>query len=135
MKTATRTALASTAPTSEDLIPAGLEPVFEHRPATRGPRHVAVRRPRAGRPAAAMAYRGHRSTRTPVRCAPQRVDSVEQAQVGYAVLAAAALLSALVVAALIGLAHWRAGLIPETDPAPVPVTAEYRSVPGENFPR
>ncbi|WP_069160112.1 hypothetical protein [Nocardia altamirensis] len=74
-------------------------------------RSVVDRRPRGARPAGALvAYdRGTRtSVRRPVRGAHPG-ELVEQAQVGFAVLAVAALLSALVVAALITLAHLRAG--------------------------
>jgi hypothetical protein len=74
-------------------------------------RSAVDRRPRGARPAGALLEydRGTRtSVRRPVRGAHPG-ELVEQAQVGFAVLAVAALLSALVVAALITLAHLRAG--------------------------
>jgi hypothetical protein len=46
------------------------------------------------------------------------------------VLAVAALLSALVVTALIGLAHLRAGTFDNGGPATVPVVVEYQGVDG-----
>ncbi|MEV5832070.1 hypothetical protein [Nocardia sp. NPDC052112] len=91
------------------------------------------RRPRDGRPGGAVVL----YDRGPVRThalrqarAPHPMERVEQAQVGFAVLAVAALSSALVVTALIGLAHWRAGTFGGDAPATVPAVVEQQSVPG-----
>ncbi|MEU2252066.1 hypothetical protein [Nocardia xishanensis] len=76
-------------------------------------REVADRRPRVSRPGGVDLYR-RGPVRTPAVRRPRGahpVPSVEQAQLGFAVLAVAALLSALVVAGLLGLAHWRAGAV------------------------
>ncbi|MEV4125183.1 hypothetical protein [Nocardia sp. NPDC049707] len=95
-------------------------------------RAVADRRPRDGRPGGAVVLydRGPVRTRALHQAGgPHPMKRVEQAQVGFAVLAVAALLSALVVTALVGLAHWRAGTFGADTPATVPVVVEQRSVP------
>ncbi|WP_431970834.1 hypothetical protein [Nocardia sp. bgisy134] len=95
-------------------------------------RAVADRRPRASRPGGSVEmYR-----RGPVRTSAARpprgthpVPSVEQAQLGFAVLAVAALMSALVVAALLGLAHWRAGSVVVPEPSTsIPAEIEQQPV-------
>ncbi|PXX54589.1 hypothetical protein DFR70_12430 [Nocardia tenerifensis] len=103
-----------------DIDSAELDLAFETVPrAHRGMRTRAVdsarrstvdRRPRGARPGGVAVYdRGARTStvRRPSGAHPSEL--VEQAQVGFAVLAVAALLSAFVVAALITLAHLRAG--------------------------
>ncbi|WP_330256809.1 hypothetical protein OG874_20955 [Nocardia sp. NBC_00565] len=116
---------------------------FESVPRIRRPRRGGVRaldaaraasdrRPRDGRPGGAVVLSDH----GPVRAhglrqaqGPHPMARVERAQVGFAVLAVAALLSALVVTALIGLAHWRAGTFGgETSPS-VPAVVEQQSIP------
>ncbi|MFX0580905.1 hypothetical protein [Nocardia nepalensis] len=95
-------------------------------------RVTADRGPRGNRPGAALALYDRGPVRTPaLRHAhgPHPMERVEQAQVGFAVLAVSALLSALVVTALIGLAHWRAGTFGGTTPATVPAVVEQQSVP------
>ncbi|WP_433733382.1 hypothetical protein ACQP0C_14190 [Nocardia sp. CA-129566] len=90
------------------------------------------RGPRGSRPGGAVALYDRGPVRTSaLRQArgPHPMERVEQAQVGYAVLAVAALLSALVVTALIGLAHWRAGTFGGETPAAVPAVVEQQSVP------
>lgn len=72
-------------------------------------RRPAERRPRGAGPRAGVVRYDSR----PIRLAPSgypadSAQRVEQAQVGFAVLAISALLSALVVTALIGIAHLRA---------------------------
>ncbi|MQY17670.1 LysM peptidoglycan-binding domain-containing protein [Nocardia macrotermitis] len=81
------------------------------------PRAVApVRRStRAGRPRAARPPSGvMRYDRPRVRFAetPHPQDRVEQARIGFATLAVAALLSALAVGGLLGVAQLRAGAVP-----------------------
>ncbi|MFI6361521.1 hypothetical protein ACIBG0_02100 [Nocardia sp. NPDC050630] len=90
------------------------------------------RRPRDSRPGGAVVPYGRGFIRTPaLRQAqgPHPMERVEQAQVGFAVLAVSALLSALVVTALIGLAHWRAGTFGGETPTTVPAVVEQQSVP------
>ncbi|RBO96482.1 hypothetical protein [Nocardia puris] len=109
--------------------PAPLDQLRARRTAQRGVvrREVAERGPRAGGPGVdARVYR-----RGPVRTPALRytrgahpVRSAEEAQVGFATLALAALITAMFVIALIGLAHWRAGSIEGTAPAPAPVQVE-----------
>lgn len=116
---------------------------FESVPRVRRPRRGGVRaldaacaeadrRPRDGRPGGAVL----RYDRGPVRMSALHrargshpMERVERAQVGFAVLAVAALVSALVVTALIGLAHWRAGTFGGDTPATVPAVVEQQSVP------
>ncbi|MGY4101764.1 hypothetical protein ACW2Q0_19745 [Nocardia sp. R16R-3T] len=89
-------------------------------------------RPRDGRPGGVVAPYGRGPVRTRAlgrAQGPHPMARVEQAQVGYAVLAMAALLSALVVTALIGLAHWRAGTFGGEAPATAPAVVERQSVP------
>ncbi|WP_433760482.1 hypothetical protein [Nocardia sp. CA-135398] len=89
------------------------------------------RRPRDSRPGGAVVLYGRGFVRTPAlrrARAPHPMDRVEQAQVGFAVLAVAALLSALVVTVLIGLAHWRAGTFGGDTPGTVPAVVEQQSV-------
>jgi hypothetical protein len=91
-------------------------------------RSVANRRPRGNRPRGAVAL----YERGPVRTAalrlqgPHPMERVERAQVGFAVLAVAALLSALVVTALIGLAHLRAGTFDNGRSTTVPAGVEHQ---------
>ncbi|MGW0249464.1 hypothetical protein ACWDYH_22825 [Nocardia goodfellowii] len=138
----------TTSPSFDDiaLVPVGLDVAPEtaavslvrrpHRTGLRttdsAPRPLADRRPRDSRPAgAAQVYRGG-----PVRTAglrpphgPHPMDTrVAEAQVGFAVLAVAALLSALVVTALILLAQWRAGTF-GVQPATTPVVVEQLPAP------
>ncbi|WP_433710129.1 hypothetical protein ACQP2U_27635 [Nocardia sp. CA-084685] len=90
------------------------------------------RRPRDSRPGGAVVPYGRGFIRTPaLRQAqgPHPMERVERAQVGFAVLAVSALLSALVVTALIGLAHWRAGTFGGETPTTVPAVVEQQSVP------
>lgn len=69
----------------------------------------AERRPRGARPRAGVVRYDSRPTRlAPSGYPADSTHRVEQAQVGFAVLAISALLSALVVTALIGIAHLRA---------------------------
>ncbi|WP_433203489.1 hypothetical protein ACQP1G_14220 [Nocardia sp. CA-107356] len=97
--------------------------------ATRG---AADRGPRGTRPGGAVALYDRGSVRTPALRqvqGPHPMERVERAQLGFAVLAVAALFSALVVTALIGLAHWRAGTFGGTTSTTVPVVVEQQSVP------
>ncbi|MFQ6331036.1 hypothetical protein ACLMAL_33565 [Nocardia sp. CWNU-33] len=99
-------------------------------------RSVADRRPRGNRPRGTLALYERRVRKTPsVRQArgPHPAEMVEQAQVGFAVLAVAALLSALVVTALIGLAHLRAGAFDKGGPTAVPAVFE-QGVDGQLVP-
>ncbi|MEV6427192.1 hypothetical protein [Nocardia sp. NPDC051463] len=112
-----------------------------HRGAVRAfgsaPRSVADRRPRGNRPGGTVALYERRIRTTPsVRQArgPHPVEMVERAQVGFAVLAVAALLSALVVTALIGLAHLRAGTFDKGGPTTAPAVFEQRNVDGRLVP-
>ncbi|WP_156090826.1 hypothetical protein [Nocardia cyriacigeorgica] len=69
----------------------------------------AERRPRGAGPRAGVVRYDSRPTRlAPSGYPADSAHRVEQAQVGFAVLAISALLSALVVTALIGIAHLRA---------------------------
>ncbi|WP_338763649.1 hypothetical protein V7968_37635 [Nocardia vulneris] len=74
-------------------------------------RSVVDRRPPSARPRGGVVVydRGTRTSAVRRARGVHPGELVEQAQVGFAVLAVAALLSALVVAALITLAHLRAG--------------------------
>ncbi|MBF6284764.1 hypothetical protein [Nocardia cyriacigeorgica] len=76
------------------------------------------RRPRGAGPRAAVVRYDSRPTRlAPAGYPADSVQRVEQAQVGFAVLAISALLSALVVTALIGIAHLRAeAVVPQQYP-------------------
>ncbi|MGV9613858.1 hypothetical protein [Nocardia xishanensis] len=100
-------------------------------------REVADRRPRVSRPGGVDLYR-RGPVRTPASHRPRAahpVPSVEQAQLGFAVLAVAALLSALVVAGLLGLAHWRAGAVVGPDSSTsIPAEIGQQPVYGD-FPR
>ncbi|WP_433598032.1 hypothetical protein ACQPXH_19850 [Nocardia sp. CA-135953] len=90
------------------------------------------RRPSDSRPGGAMLLYGRGPARKPaLRQArgPHPMERVEQAQVGFAVLAVSALLSALAVTALIGVAHWRAGTFGGETPTTVPAVVEQQSVP------
>ncbi|WP_280229902.1 hypothetical protein [Nocardia cyriacigeorgica] len=72
-------------------------------------RRPAERRPRGAGPRAGVVRYDSRPTRlAPSGYPADSAHRVEQAQVGFAVLAISALLSALVVTALIGIAHLRA---------------------------
>ncbi|MFE7800055.1 hypothetical protein [Nocardia sp. NPDC057440] len=113
----------------------------QHRGAVRAfdsaQRSIADRRPRGSRPRGTVALYEHRVRTAPlVRQArgPHPTEMVEQAQVGFAVLAVAALLSALVVTALIGLAHLRAGTLDKGGPTTVPAVFEQRGVDGQLVP-
>ncbi|WP_054814167.1 hypothetical protein [Nocardia arizonensis] len=101
------------------------------------PRRAAVRRPRDGRPATAARLDRRGSVRAPLARAPHGADGmrtrVERAEVGFAALAIAALLSALAVTALIAIAHWRADGLPGEAPSPSSETVQQWS--GEYLPR
>ncbi|WP_156094964.1 hypothetical protein [Nocardia lijiangensis] len=143
MNTAIRE-IRSTESAPESGHPVG-NPVFDsvprvrraHRGGLRAVRAVADRRPRASRPGGAVELYRRRPVRIHAARRPRRVHpapSVEQAQLGFAVLAVAALLSALVVAALLGLAHWRAGtvVVPEFStsiPAEIEQQPAYGGLP------
>ncbi|MEV6135292.1 hypothetical protein AB0L63_04350 [Nocardia sp. NPDC051990] len=95
-------------------------------------RAVADRRPRDGRLSGAVVLcdRGPVRTRALHQAGGSHLmKRVERARVGFAVLAVAALLSALVVTALVGLAHWRAGTFGGDTPVTVPVVVEQQSIP------
>jgi hypothetical protein len=104
-----------------------------------GYRPAADRRPRDSRPGSAVALYERGPARTPALRQARGMhpmERVEQAQVVFAVLAVAALLSALVVTALIGLAHLRAGTFGGETSTTVPVVVEQQSVPdAPGFPR
>ncbi|WP_063038400.1 hypothetical protein [Nocardia pseudovaccinii] len=94
-------------------------------------RVVTDRRPRDSRPGGAVVLYDRGPVRTPaLRQArgPHPMERVEQAQIGFAVLAVSALLSALAVTALIGLAHWRAGTFGGETPTTVPAVVEQQPV-------
>lgn len=124
----------------------GFDTVPRVRPAHRGGvrvldsvhRPLADRRPRGARPRDGVVRYDGGPLRTPAlrrsHGAHPMVQRVEQAQVGFAVLAAAALLSALVVVALIGLAHWRAGTFEQPAPTVAPVVVDAEA-PGVLAPR
>ncbi|MEU7138651.1 hypothetical protein ABZ942_04290 [Nocardia sp. NPDC046473] len=99
-------------------------------------RSIVDRRPRGARPGGVAVY--DRGTRTSTVRRPSGAhpgELVEQAQVGFAVLAVAALLSALVVAALITLAHLRAGdWGGDTSTSTVPAVVDGRSAPVDVVP-
>jgi hypothetical protein len=106
------------------------------RPLDPAHRSVADRRPRENRPRGAVALYGRGPVRTPaLRQAqgPHPMERVERAQVGFAVLAVSALLSALLVTALIGLAHLRAGTFDNgrstTVPAVVDQQGDQQTIP------
>ncbi|NEW39395.1 hypothetical protein GV794_02995 [Nocardia cyriacigeorgica] len=93
-----------------------------YRPADRRPRGAG---PRAG----VVRYDSRPVRRAPSGYATRPEERVERAQVGFAVLAISALLSALVVTVLIGIAHLRAeAVVPQhhpdgpviVEPAPMP---------------
>ncbi|MFC9896312.1 hypothetical protein ACFVMC_21700 [Nocardia sp. NPDC127579] len=90
------------------------------------PRRLPERRPRDSRPAGPVPTHRRRVrsviSRPPRGGHPMDVR-VAEAQVGFAVLAVAALLSALVVTSLILLAQWRAGSF-GVQPATTPVVVE-----------
>ncbi|WP_433656426.1 hypothetical protein ACQPW1_34870 [Nocardia sp. CA-128927] len=94
------------------------------------------RRPRGARPGGVAVY--DRGTRTSTVRRPSGAhpgEMVEQAQVGFAVLAVAALLSAFVVVALITLAHLRAGdWGGDTPTSTVPAVVDGQSVPVDAVP-
>ncbi|MEU0505754.1 hypothetical protein [Nocardia sp. NPDC005998] len=134
---------AISAPSTDLETESGIDLGFDSVPRTRRPHRGGVRaldaaragvdrRPRGSRPGGVVALYDRGPVRTPaLRRArvPHPMERVEQAQVGFAVLAVASLLSALVVTALIGLAHWRAGTFGGETPAPVPAVVEQQSVP------
>ncbi|WP_280268338.1 LysM peptidoglycan-binding domain-containing protein [Nocardia wallacei] len=84
-----------------------------------------ARRPRGARPPSAL-VRYERPRVEPAR-GPHGVDRVERAQVGFATLAVAALVSAAVVCGLVGLAQLRAGA-PAAEP-----TSVVQVGPGESL--
>lgn len=105
-----RAAAAEHRPARGDRQPAGLRPVRRNRPgpARRRPfddRRPADTRPRRGAPTAERRIARPRG--------PHPVRRVEQATAGLATLALTALITALVVLALLAIAHWRAGSAPE----------------------
>lgn len=96
-------------------------------------RSTVDRRPLGARPRSAVELYERGPVRTPAVRRPlggHPQELVEQAQVGFAVLAIAALLSALVVTALIGLAHLRAGTFGDDPAGPAPTVVEEQSTPG-----
>ncbi|WP_405165710.1 hypothetical protein OG203_11800 [Nocardia sp. NBC_01499] len=99
-------------------------------------RSTVDRRPRGARPGGVVVY--DRGTRTSTVRRPSGThpgELVEQAQVGFAVLAVAALLSAFVVVALITLAHLRAGdWGGDTTSTTVPAVVDGQSVPVDLVP-
>ncbi|MEV0292733.1 hypothetical protein [Nocardia sp. NPDC050710] len=142
---------ATTALASVDVVDNDVDSAFDTVPKVRRPRRVGLRaidaaprsladrRPRGSRPGDAVELYRRGPVRTPAvrhpRGAHPMEDRVEQAQLGFAVLAVAALLSALVVTALIGLAHWRAGTFHDEAPATVPGVVERQSIPADVLPR
>ncbi|GAB2728100.1 LysM peptidoglycan-binding domain-containing protein [Nocardia thraciensis] len=66
-----------------------------------------TRRPRGTRPGSALVR--YERPRVELSHGPHAADRVERAQMGFATLAVAALVSAAVVCGLLGLAHLRAG--------------------------
>ncbi|WP_135232250.1 hypothetical protein [Nocardia sp. CS682] len=100
-------------------------------------RSTVDRRPRGARPGGGVVVYDRGTRNSPVRQArgAHPVELVEQAQVGFAVLAVAALLSALVVAALITLAHLRAGdWGGDAGPGAVPAVVDGQSVVVDSVP-
>ncbi|MGQ4597672.1 hypothetical protein [Nocardia sp. R6R-6] len=95
------------------------------------------RRPRDSRPGGGVAGYGD-GTRASV---PRRAAGahpmrrVEQAQIGFAALAVAALLTALVVAGLIVLAHARAGEAGDVSGGAVPAAVDGADGDGGGYPR
>ncbi|MBF6139634.1 hypothetical protein CJ469_02043 [Nocardia farcinica] len=88
------------------------------------------RRPLVGRPGGApLRYERVRLT-PPRRPAPRPQRRVEQAQLGFATLAAAALLTALIVAGFLVLAQWRA-VAPQPAQQPAPAVVEQPSAVSE----
>ncbi|MEV0711031.1 hypothetical protein [Nocardia aurea] len=137
----TATATATTVPAPIDDVVDGPDRAFDSLPSpTRHRRRGGVRaleavsrtssdrRPRGSRPGGAVELYRRGSARMAPTSAPHGVYPMEarvaRAQLGFATLAIAALSSALVVIALIGLAHWRAGTFREEAPAPVPGVVE-----------
>ncbi|QIS13831.1 hypothetical protein [Nocardia arthritidis] len=99
-------------------------PVLRARTAAALYRPAVDRRPRGARPrAAVVAYDARPLTPRQSRSV-YPMQRVEEAKVGFAALAVSALLSALVVTALIGLGHWRAGTFDHGTPAPAPMIVD-----------
>ncbi|WP_280233057.1 hypothetical protein [Nocardia cyriacigeorgica] len=88
------------------------------------------RRPRAAGPRAGVVRYDTRPVRlAPSGYAPRPEERVERAQVGFAVLAISALLSAVAVTVLIGIAHLRAEAVtPQQHPGP-PALVEPAPMP------
>ncbi|WP_405177295.1 hypothetical protein OG225_23355 [Nocardia sp. NBC_01377] len=97
------------------------------------------RRPRGSRPGGAVELYRRGSARMAPTSAPHAVYPMEarvaRAELGFATLAIAALLSALVVIALIGLAHWRAGTFQGETPASTPGVVEPQTATWDLPPR
>ncbi|MEU2040818.1 hypothetical protein [Nocardia niwae] len=95
-------------------------------------RSAADRRPSGARPAAGMvAYdRGSRAFAHRRARGVHPMHRVEQAQVGLAVLAVTALVTAVIVAGLIALAHVRAGEWGGESVRPAPAVVDGSGVPG-----
>ncbi|MFE7741050.1 hypothetical protein [Nocardia sp. NPDC057455] len=94
-------------------------------------RCAADRRPPGARPpAGVVAYgRGSRTVARPRARGAHPMRRVEQAQIGFAVLAVTALVTALIVVGLIALAHVRAGEWGGDSGRPVPVMVDGPGVP------
>ncbi|MBF6435977.1 hypothetical protein [Nocardia cyriacigeorgica] len=92
----------------------------------------AERRPRGAGPRAAVVRYDSRPARLARAGYPaDSAQRVEQAQVGFAVLAIAAVLSALVVTALIGIAHLRAESVAPQQHPQGPAVVEPALLPGD----
>ncbi|MFI9510274.1 hypothetical protein [Nocardia sp. NPDC052566] len=118
----------------DDVDDLGFDTVPRVAPARRGATRAleslhrpAVDRPRGVRPRAAVVAYDERPARIVAPASVRELSPmarVQEAQAGFAMLAMAALLSALVVTALICLAHWRAGTFDGGVPATVPVVVD-----------
>ncbi|WP_228002088.1 hypothetical protein [Nocardia australiensis] len=115
-----------------DSIPRAVRPSrAEARGVLSARRSSVDRRPPGNRPVDASALYGRGRVRTPALRRAQGshpAEMVERAQVGLAVLAVSALLSALIMAALIGLAHWRAGTFDNRGSTTTPAVVEQQGV-------
>ncbi|MBF6165858.1 hypothetical protein IU486_13865 [Streptomyces gardneri] len=100
-------------------------------------RSAVDRRPPGARPGGGMVDydRAPRISAPRRGCGDHPMRRVEQAQIGFAVLAVAALLTALVVVGFIALAHVRAGDWSEGQGASVPAAVEGSGMPGGGNPR
>lgn len=117
-----------------DTIPRVHRGTLRVRPTDSAHRSAVDRRPRGARPAGAVVVydRGIRTSAVRQSRGAHPTELVEQAQVGFAVLAMAALLSALVVATLITLAHLRAGdWGGDATTSTVPAVVDGQSIPAD----